>query len=188
MSFRNTLIVLGVLFSPLATAANTETVAVLDTELIIDNKPGPHAPDRPGEIERGGYMTEHIRMALDNSDVYELVNLDAARDTVEVQTSAVKYVHQCQACVRDIGQALEVDYVATVWVQVVSNLIINFNLVFRDAETGEVARTTFIDIRGNNNSSWRTGTNYLLEKHFDEYFDEIPEQALEEAMTVWPES
>ncbi len=188
MLFRNIVITLGILFSPLAMATDVETVAVLDTELVIDNKPTPHAPDRPGEIERGGYMTEHIRKALDASDVYELVSLDAAREIVEKQLGSVKYVHQCQACVRDIGQALEVDYVATVWVQVVSNLIINFNFVLRDGETGEVVKTTFIDIRGNNNSSWRTGTNYLLEKHFNEYFDEVPKQALEEAMTVWPGS
>ncbi len=188
MLFRNIVIALGALLSPLAMATDVETVAVLDTELVIDNKPGPHSPDRPGEIERGGYMTEHIRKALDASDVYELVSLDAAREIVEDKASSVKYIHQCQPCVRKIGQALEVDYVATVWVQVVSNLIINFNFVMRDGETGEVVKTSFIDIRGNNNRSWRTGTNYLLKKHFNEYFDMVPEQALEDAMTVWPES
>jgi len=169
-----------------ARAAQPETVAVLPVELIIDNKPAPHSPDRPGEIERAGYMTDHIRAAFDLSGDYELVALERARGTVSEMMNSVKYLHKCERCVKTIGTELGVDYVATVWVQVVSNLIINFNLVLRDGQTGEVIRTSFIDIRGNNNNTWRTGTNYLLEKFFTEYHGAVPEQALENALSAWP--
>lgn len=167
-------------------AADGKQIAVLDTELIIDNKPAPHFPDRPGEIERAGYMTAHIRKALDLTGDYELVSLAQAEETVTDAKDSQQYLHKCKSCVVNIGRALGVDYVATVWVQVVSNLIINFNFVVRDARTGETVMTSFIDIRGNNNSTWRTGTNYLLEKFFTEYHDQVPENALKQAQSVWP--
>ncbi|MDZ7734732.1 MAG: DUF3047 domain-containing protein [Gammaproteobacteria bacterium] len=162
---------------PLAWADQPESLAVLDTELIIDNKPTPHSPDRPGEIERAGYMTDHIRKAFELSGVYELVSLEGAAATVSDLQDSVSNLHNCKSCISSIGQELDVDYVATVWVQVVSNLIINFNMVLRDGQTGEVVKTSFIDIRGNNNRTWRSGTNYLLKKFFNEYHAEIPGQA-----------
>jgi len=170
---------------PFALADQPESLTVLDTELIIDNKPTPHAPDRPGEIERAGYMTDHIRKAFELSGTYELVSLEGAAATVSELQSSVSNLHNCKSCISTIGQELGVDYVATVWVQVVSNLIINFNMVLRDGQSGEVIKTSFIDIRGHNNRTWRSRTNYLLEKFFDEYHDEVPEQALEQAQAVW---
>ncbi len=179
------LFLLGTLGQP-AWAEATASIAVLDVELIIDNKPTPHSPDRPGEIERAGYMTDHIRETFELSEDYELVGLEKAAATVTDLQNSVSYLHKCKSCVTTIGQELDVDYVATVWVQVVSNLIINFNMVLRDGQSGETIKTTFIDIRGNNNKTWRGGTNYLLDKFFTEYHDEVPEQALEQASAVWP--
>lgn len=185
--FRTGLAVMLALLGSLAIAADTKTVAVLDTELIIDNKPTPHSADRPGEKERAGYMAEHIARALDGSGYYEVVALQQARQTIEQQKNAQRYLHKCNSCIRKIGQELDVDYVATSWVQVVSNLIVNLNLVLYDAETGDAVRTSFIDIRGNNNSTWRNGTNYMLEKFFKEYHEQAPRQALEQAQSAWPD-
>lgn len=168
-------------------AGDVKTVAVLDTELIIDNKPTPHSPDRPGEVKRAGYMTSHIRQALEHSDVYQTVSLEDAAKTIAELKESQQYLHKCDSCIKEIGQALGVDFVATAWVQVVSNLIVNLNLVLHDAETGEAVRTSFVDIRGNNNSTWRNGTNYMLEKFFRQYHSNIPEQALEQAQSVWPD-
>ena len=47
-------------------------------------------------------------------------------------------------------------------VQKVSNLIIAVNLYVRDAETGENVRAGAVDIRGNNDDSFRRGYSYLL--------------------------
>ena len=166
-------------------AAEPESVVVLDTEVIIDNKPR-NAPDRPGELERGRYMTAHLRKAFELSDAYKLVELDKAGDLVQELKDSRKYLHKCEPCARRIGQALDVDYVATSWVQVVSNLIINLNLVLRDGQTGKVIKTSFNDIRGNNNSTWRGGTNFNLENFFEEYHQQVPEEALKQAQSVWP--
>lgn len=168
-------------------AGDVKTVAVLNTELIIDNKPTPHSPDRPGEVERAGYMTSHIRQALEQSGAYETVSPGQAAETISELKNSQQYLHNCKPCIKEIGRALDVDFVAIAWVQVVSNLIVNLNLVLHDAETGEAVRTSFVDIRGNNNNTWRNGTNYMLEKFFREYHSNIPEQALEQAQSVWPD-
>lgn len=175
------------LSSPLVLAADIKTVAVLDTELIIDNKPSPNSADRPGEKERANYMSKHIARALDGSDWYEVVALQQAQKTIEQFKNSQRYLHKCNGCIKKIGHELDVDYVAAIWVQVVSNLIVNLNLVLYDAKTGDAVRTSFIDIRGNNNSTWRNGTNYMLKKFFKEYHEQAPEQALKQGQSVWPE-
>lgn len=47
-------------------------------------------------------------------------------------------------------------------VQKVSNLIIALNLHVRDAATGETVRAGAVDIRGNNDDSFKRGYSYLL--------------------------
>lgn len=47
-------------------------------------------------------------------------------------------------------------------VQKVSNLILALNLHIRDAKTGETVRAGAVDIRGNNDDSFRRGYSYLL--------------------------
>lgn len=180
------LVIMLALFSPMTLAADGKTVVVLDTELIIDNKPTPHSPDRPGEQERAGYMTQHISEALDRSAAYQVVSRQPAQEVITDLQESRAYLHQCESCMQKIGQQIEADYIATSWVQVVSNLIINLNLVLHDANTGEAVMTSFVDIRGNNNSTWRNGTNYMLEKFFREYHDRVPETALKQAESVWP--
>ena len=47
-------------------------------------------------------------------------------------------------------------------VQKVSNLILAVNLYVRDAATGKSVRAGAVDIRGNNDESFRRGYSYLL--------------------------
>ncbi len=47
-------------------------------------------------------------------------------------------------------------------VQKVSNLILAVNLYVRDAQTGKNVRAGAVDIRGNNDESFRRGYSYLL--------------------------
>ncbi len=48
------------------------------------------------------------------------------------------------------------------WVQKVSNLILNINLVIEDAQTGKVLRADSVDIRSNTDNSWSRGLRFLL--------------------------
>ena len=50
----------------------------------------------------------------------------------------------------------------TGWVQKVSNLILNINLVARDVATGRIIGAGSVDIRGNTDESWSRGLTYLL--------------------------
>lgn len=166
-------------------AMATETVVVLDTELIIENKPTPHSPDREPEIRRAGFMTEHLATTLDESAYYEVLDRTKAQDTIDGILSRQQYLYSCVPCQVRIGKEMGADFVVSTWVQVVSNLIINLNMTFLDVEAGEVTRTKFNDIRGNTDNSWRGGTNYMLKGFFKDYHKDEPKAALAKGMDVW---
>ncbi len=54
------------------------------------------------------------------------------------------------------------DLAAYGWVQNVSNLILNINLVIEDAATGKRLNAASVDIRGNTDESWDRGLRYLV--------------------------
>ena len=62
----------------------------------------------------------------------------------------------------DLARQLGAQQVAYGWVQKVSNLILNVNLVVEDAATGKTLRADSVDIRGNTDESWTRGLRYLL--------------------------
>ena len=71
-------------------------------------------------------------------------------------------IRGCNGCELDIAQSLGAKQVAYGWVQKVSNLILNLNLVFEDATTGQILRAGSVDIRGNTDESWTRGLRYLI--------------------------
>jgi Protein of unknown function (DUF2380) len=56
-------------------------------------------------------------------------------------------------------------YSLTGWIQKVSNLILNLNIVVRDAETGKVTWSKSVDMRGNTEESWSRSLDYLLRNY-----------------------
>ncbi len=76
--------------------------------------------------------------------------------------SRIDSIRGCNGCEIDLGQSVGADQVAYGWVQKVSNLILNVNLVIEDTRTGKVLRAQSVDIRGNTDESWRRGLGYLL--------------------------
>ena len=74
-----------------------------------------------------------------------------------------QYLHQCNGCERDIGGTLDADWVLVGWVQLVSNLIINLNVVVFDVASGNSVGKAFVDLRGNTDRSWRHATEFLLD-------------------------
>ncbi|MDR3535877.1 MAG: DUF2380 domain-containing protein [Acetobacteraceae bacterium] len=50
----------------------------------------------------------------------------------------------------------------TGWVQKVSNLILNMNVVVRDVATGQTIAAGSVDIRGNTDESWSRALAYLV--------------------------
>lgn len=61
-----------------------------------------------------------------------------------------------------IATAMGAEYAISGEVQKVSNLILSVNLYIRDAATARTLRAGAVDIRGNNDDSFRRGYSYLL--------------------------
>ena len=64
----------------------------------------------------------------------------------------------------EMGRAVGAGLVAYGWVQKVSNLILNINLVIADVSTGRQVRADSVDIRSNTDESWQRGLRYLLDE------------------------
>jgi len=143
-----------------ASADTVKRVAVLDIELLKpDYYPSPHKPT-VDEQRRLDMVAELLRARL-SQDGYEVVAGDATRAAIR-DADPDQYLHQCNGCERDIAGTLGADWVLVGWVQLVSNLIVNLNVVVLDVESGNSVGKAFVDLRGNTDRSWRRATEYLL--------------------------
>ena len=148
--------------SPALSAEQAATrVAVLDIELMKAD----YLPDAgritPEERRRLDIVAELIRERL-RAEGFDAVPADATRSAI-VAADPGQYLHQCNGCERAIARALEADWVAVGWIQVVSYLIVNLNVVVLDVESGVPVGHAFVDLRGNTERSWRRATTYLLD-------------------------
>lgn len=148
--------------APLAADADTvKRVAILDVELLKpDYYPSPHKPT-VDEQRRLDMVADLLRSRL-SEEGYKVVSGDSTRAAI-LAADPDQYLHQCNGCERDIGSTLGADWVLVGWVQLVSNLIINLNVVAFDVESGEIVGKAFVDLRGNTDRSWRHATRYLLD-------------------------
>ncbi|MCI0401492.1 MAG: DUF3280 domain-containing protein [Gammaproteobacteria bacterium] len=150
--------------------AGMQRIVVLDVELIDEQKRSWHEPDRPEELARAGRMTTQIKEYLSASRLYEVVEIDQDNPELQRLNDSYQYIHTCPAnCEIPLANSVSADLVMTAWVQKISNLILNQNILVKDVATGEPVMGAFIDIRGNTDSSWRNGTRYLMERFFKKY-------------------
>jgi hypothetical protein len=116
-------------------------------------------PDRPDELARI-VMLDEVAVARLEEAGYELV--DTAPVAEEV--GALSSIRGCNGCEIALGRKLGASQVAFGWVQKVSNLILNINMVVRDVGSGRLLAAGSVDIRGNTEESWRRGVVYLLDR------------------------
>lgn len=156
---RATLLGLGIAFlSPLtrrANAAEPPLLAVFDF-LFVDTSPAPPSKE---EIARARMLSNELRARLAASGLYRLVDPTVLRAKMADQADIL----HCNGCERDAAQAVGATLACYGWVQKVSNLILNINLVIEDAKTGKIVRSGSVDIRGNSDEMWRRGLRFLLE-------------------------
>jgi len=57
---------------------------------------------------------------------------------------------------------LGADFAVSGWVQKVSNLILNMNIIVRDAKSARVILLKSVDIRGNTDESWSRAIDWLV--------------------------
>lgn len=144
-----------------AQCAEPKRVAVLDVELMkADYLPDPHriTPEERGRLDM---IADLIRDRL-RAEGYDPVPAAQTRAAIRAADPG-QYLHACNGCERDIARDLGADWVAVGWVQLVSYLILNLNVLVIDVESGAPVARAFVDLRGNTERSWRRATIYMLD-------------------------
>lgn len=118
-------------------------------------------PTSPAETARLELLDVQLRAALEKSGQYELIDTASAAAGVK----QLGEVRTCNGCQLGLAHKLGAKEVAYGWVQKVSTLILNINLIFEDATTGKIVRGGSVDIRGDTDQSWTRGLAFLLEDH-----------------------
>jgi hypothetical protein len=142
----------------MASAAEPARLAVFDFELIDTSLQGELEGIDPADQARLRMIEAELRQRLEESRRFELV--DTA--PVAAQVDAAGYLLSCNGCEVAIARQLDAELALVGWVQKVSNLILNLNVVIRDTSTREKVFASSVDIRGNTDESWRHGIRYLL--------------------------
>ena len=136
-------------------------VAVLHIELLkADYLPNAERI-MPDERRRLDMIAKLIRDRLraEGYDAVSAANTEAAIHAADPG----QYLHACNGCERRIARDLGADWVAVGWIQFVSYLILNLNVLVIDVETGAPVAHAFVDLRGNTDQSWRRATTYMLD-------------------------
>jgi Protein of unknown function (DUF2380) len=147
------------LAAAMASAAEPARLAVFDFELIDTSLQGEMEGIDPADQARLRMIEAELRERLAQSGRFELVDTAPVADQVD----AAGVLWSCNGCELGIARRLDAELALVGWVQKVSNLIVNLNVVIRDTSTREQVFATSVDIRGNTDESWQHGIRYLLE-------------------------
>ena len=132
--------------------AAVPTVAVFDFELVNTSP----AASTPEELARLHQLDHQLQSALGTPDRYNVMTMTAPPESPSIRS--------CNGCELDQARKAGADLAAYGWVQKVSNLILNINLVIEDAKTGQIIKADSVDIRGNTDDSWARGLRYLIDE------------------------
>ena len=150
----------AVLLCCIATAAPAQTpapTAVFSFGFDDTSLQGELRGPQDAEQQRLANLDAELRDILVRSGCCAIVDLaPVARQAQDVD------MRTCDGCDVDLARQVGARIAVTGWVQKVSNLILNINLVARDVATGKVIEAGSVDIRGNTEESWSRGLGYLL--------------------------
>lgn len=154
---------------PVGGAGAQASVAMAEVPLLafagfelIDEQPDPaRTALQPPRLAR---ISEQMARGLHERGLYRVV--EAANVSVSAAVARVRetqeLLHRCNGCLDPIAQAAQARLVGVGWVQRVSNLILNLNLAVWDVPDDRMTLTKSVDIRGDNDESWRRGVDYML--------------------------
>lgn len=148
---------LGVMLmaAPVQAAAEAPLkVVVFDMEIVDTSGEGAH-PEHAGRLRR---MTDILADGLRATGRYEVV---AARDSA-VAGELPASIQSCNGCERDLGRKAGADIVVTSVIHKISSLILNERIMMREVNSGEIVASGLVDIRGDNERSWRHGVEWML--------------------------
>lgn len=139
-------------------APGLRSIAVLQVELLDEqNNPATKAAQ---EVRLGNALLQ-LREELRARGLYRVVDPAHTQALQEKLRSQQEFFYRCDDCAAQVGQQLGVDLVMTPWVQKVSELILNFNVRIFDVAAGKVILSKSVDMRGNEDESWKRAVRYL---------------------------
>lgn len=111
---------------------------------------------RPTELEQQRLRAAEatVRNWFARQDGVELTSPPKVKDT--------RRLRGCDVCAFDLAQGVGADWITTGWVQKISELILNINLIVWDAGSEQRLASVSVDMRGNTDESWRRAAKRLL--------------------------
>ena len=137
--------------------ADTRAVAVFDFELIDTSLEGELKGQRADEQARLARAGDQLRERLAASGLFRLV--DMAPVAAQARASNLQ---ACGGCDVKLAKQVGAELAITGTVQKVSNLILNFTVYVRDANTGNPVAVMNADFRGNTDESWTRALGWLI--------------------------
>jgi hypothetical protein len=131
--------------------------AVFDFELVDTSLEGATYGPRADQQARLAQITDRLRDQLAKSGRVTVVDITP----VAAQARAAD-LQNCGGCAVQFASQVGADFAVTGWVQKVSNLILNMNVMVSDAKTGRVISVKSVDMRGNTDESWSRAIDWLI--------------------------
>lgn len=135
-------------------------VAIFDFELVDTSLEGATYGPRADQQARLALVTNQLRDRLAKSGRVEVVDIAA----VAAQARAAD-LRTCEGCDAQFAREVGAGYSIVGWVQKVSNLILNMNVMVREAKSGRVVFVKSADMRGNTDESWSRAVDYLVHNY-----------------------
>jgi Protein of unknown function (DUF2380) len=142
---------------PDAVNAQGVRAAVFNLDFVDTSQEGASGKVRDDEALRLAAASETLRRMLAERGI-TIVDVAPARGRIEKAAPLTR----CNGCDLDFAREFGAELAVTGFVQKVSNLILNINVVIRDARDGRAVRAGSVDIRGNTDESWLRGISYLV--------------------------
>ena len=137
--------------------ASEPKVAVFNFELVDTSLEGATNGARPDQQQRLVRAGNQLRDRLAKSGRVEVVDIAA----VASQADAAD-LRTCDGCEAKFARKLGADYAIVGWVQKVSNLILNMNIMVRDVGSDRVVAVKSVDLRGNTDETWSRAVDWLV--------------------------
>ncbi len=162
VEFIISLLGLAALFVLPVNAQKPTKIVVFDASLIDSSLEGEMLGENPEETQRLKAIVQQVRKSLSASGKYQVLDMEPVSRDLEEILARVRHLHDCNNCELPVAKQLGADQSMVMWVQKVSNLILNFNIVIKDVQTGGITNSSFVDIRSNTDKSWQKGVDYML--------------------------
>jgi Protein of unknown function (DUF2380) len=132
-------------------------VAVFDFELVDTSLEGATYGPRADQQARLAQIADQLRDRLAKSGRVKVV--DVAPVAAQARAADLR---TCDGCEAQFARQVGADFAVTGWVQKVSNLILNMNIMVRDAKSGSVISLKSVDMRGNTDETWSRAIDWLI--------------------------